>query len=116
MKSEEIFALVIAFIAITPIIIIGIVQYRSKEPVGFWSGKEPPKKEQITNVEAYNHKHGIMWVIYGVGFILCFILGLIIDGKMATILSIVECIGGIFVMILYHHKLDHTYYKKEGVE
>lgn len=116
MTVEEIFETVIVFICMMPIIIIGIIQYRSKKPVGFWSGKEPPKKEQITDVEAYNHKHGIMWIFYGAGFILCFICGFIFSEKIALILSSTECIGGIFVMIAYHNKLNHMYYKKEGEE
>ncbi len=114
MTGEKIFEIIICFICMMPIIIIGIVQYRSKKPVGFWSGKEPPKKEQITDIAAYNHKHGIMWIIYGAGFILCFMLGLIIDEKIALILSIIECIGGIFIAILYHNKLNRIYYRKDG--
>lgn len=114
MTGEKIFEIVICLICMMPIIIVGIVQYRSKKPVGFWSGQEPPKKEQITDVTAYNHRHGIMWIIYGAGFILCFISGLAIGETIASALSIIECIGGVFVMILYHNKLNNIYYKKEG--
>ena len=31
---------------------MGIVQYKSKNPVDFWSGEEPPRKERITDIEA----------------------------------------------------------------
>ena len=74
MTAEIVVSSIILLISAAPIIIIGIVQYRSKDPVGFWSGKKPPEKEQITDVKAYNRKHGLMWILLGVGFILCFVL------------------------------------------
>ena len=114
MTAEIIIFSVILLISAAPIIIIGIVQYRSKEPVGFWSGKKPPEKEQITDVKAYNRKHGLMWILLGVGFILCFVCGLLFGGIIAGYLCMIEVIGGIFAMIVYHEKLDRTYYKKEG--
>ena len=114
MTAETVFFSVILLISTVPIIIIGIVQYRSKDPVGFWSGKKPPKKEQITDVKAYNHKHGLMWILLGVGFILCFICGLLFGGVIAGYLCIIEVIGGIFAMIAYHEKLGRMYRKKEG--
>ncbi len=83
MTAEIIIFSVILLISAAPIIIIGIVQYRSKEPVGFWSGKKPPGKEQITDVKAYNRKHGLMWILFGVGFIFCFVCGLFFGGAFA---------------------------------
>ncbi len=114
MTAEIIIFSVILLISAAPIIIIGIVQYRSKEPVGFWSGKKPPKKEQITDVKAYNQKHGLMWILLGVGFILCLVCGLFFGGVIAGYLCMIEVIGGIFAMIAYHEKLDRMYFKKEG--
>ena len=112
--AEIVFSSVIILISTVPIIIIGIVQYRSKDPVAFWSGKEPPKKEQVTDVKAYNRKHGLMWILYGVGFILCFVCGLPFGEVIAAYLFMIEVIGGIFVMIAYHNKLNRIYLKKEG--
>ena len=114
MTAETVIVSVILLISAAPIIIIGIVQYRSKDPVGFWSGKKPPPKEQITDVKAYNQKHGLMWILFGVGFILSFVCGLFFGGAVAGYLCMIEVIGGIFAMIAYHEKLDRMYYKKEG--
>ena len=36
MTAEIIISSVILLISVVPIIMIGIIQYRSKEPVGFW--------------------------------------------------------------------------------
>ena len=114
MTTEIVFSTIILLICTVPIIMIGIVQYRSKDPVGFWSGKKPPQKEQITDVKAYNQKHGLMWILFGVGFVLCFVCGLFFGGAIAGYLCMFEAIGGIFAMIGYHEKLDRMYYKKEG--
>lgn len=114
MKVETVISSVILLVSMAPIIIIGIAQYRSKNPVGFWSGKQPPKKEQITDVKAYNRKHGLMWILYGIGFILCFVCGLPFGGEIAAYLCMIEVLGGLFGMIVYHNKLNRMYCKKEG--
>lgn len=114
MTAEIIISSVILLISVVPIIVIGIVQYRSKEPVGFWSGKKPPRKEQITDVKAYNRKHGLMWILLGVGFIFCFVCGLFMGGQMAGYLCMIEVIGGILAMIAGHEKLDRMYCIKDG--
>lgn len=112
--AETVITSVILLISTAPMIIIGMVQYRSKDPVGFWSGKEPPDKEQIADVKAYNRKHGLMWILLGTGCILCFLCGLPFGGLITGYLCMAEVIGGIVAMIVYHKKLDRTYYKKEG--
>lgn len=112
MTAETVIATVICFVGMAPIIILGIVQYKSKSPVGFWSGEEPPGKEQITDVKAYNHKHGLMWIFYGIGFIICFMTGLMFGGEAAAALAFIECVGGLFVMIAYHNKLKRMYFKR----
>lgn len=117
MTAETIICMVIVAISAIPMIIMGIVQYRSKAPVGFWSGKKPPEREQITDVKAYNQKHGIMWIIYGAGLFFCFALIVPLGEKLtlvAAILGMIECIGGLFVMIAYHNKLNRRYYREEG--
>lgn len=112
MMAETIIFSVILLVCAVLIILIGIVQCGSKEPVGFWSGKKPPEKEQITDVKAYNRKHGIMWILLGTGIILCFGCGLIIGGAAAGYLCMIEIVGGIVAMILYHNRLEHIYRKK----
>lgn len=114
MTAEIVISTVILFISAAPMIIIGISQYRSKEPVGFWSGKKPPQRAEITDVKAYNQKHGLMWISFGVGFVLCFVCGLFWGGLVAGCLCMIEVAGGIFAMIAYHNRLNRIYYKKPG--
>lgn len=112
--AETIICFMILLLCALPIIILGITQYRSKDPVGFWSGIKPPAREQITDVKAYNQKHGLMWIVYGVGFIFCFLCGLPFGGSSAGCLCMIEIMGGIPVMAAYHNKLNRMYYRKQG--
>lgn len=72
MTAENIMAVVISCICMLLLVVLGILQMKSKEPVGFWSGVKPPTGDKVSDVAAYNKKHGIMWVIYGAGIVPAF--------------------------------------------
>ena len=110
--AEKIIIFTILFICATPLIILGFFQYKSVDPVGFWSGRKPPAKEQITDVKAYNHKHGLMWILYGAGILVCFFSMAFVGLETAMFLVLGESLGGIAAMIVYHNKLDQIYFIK----
>ena len=91
---------------------IGISQLRSSSPVGFYSGEKPPKEDELTNVQAWNQKHGMMWLVYGIIILFSYAAGYIIGD---SILCLIPLLGGlivpIIVMIWYHHKLIRIYKK-----
>ena len=109
--AENIIFLIILFICALPLIVIGISQTKSKEPVGFWSGVKPPTKDKISDVTAYNKKHGMMWIIYGLGTLPAFFLGMFFGGIAAGCALGIEIIGGLVAMICYHNYLDKKYVK-----
>ena len=92
---------------------IGISQLRSKKPVGFYSGEKPPEKEHLSDVNAWNKKHGTMWVVYGIGILCAWICSALIGD---SIYVLIPQFAGIFVplpfMVCYHHKLLKMYYLK----
>lgn len=49
-------------------LIIGIVTWRSKKAVGFFTGVTPP---EVTDVKKYNHTVAVLWIVYGVLLELC---------------------------------------------
>ena len=105
---EIIFALVIYLLVAAIMLGIGISQYRSKSPVGFYSGEKPPMESELTDVDAWNKKHGKMWIWYGVIIIISYLAGipfLVLD----SVWCVVPLCGGIMIplpfMIRYHHKL-----------
>ena len=91
---------------------IGISQLKSKDPVGFYSGIEPPSREQLSDVDAWNKKHGAMWIIYGVCIIASWIIGLFMGDSVYTVIPYtVGLIVPIVFMVIYHHKLVKRYFK-----
>lgn len=110
MAASSIIAFIIYLIVAAMMIGIGISQLRSASPVGFYSGEKPPREEELTDVQAWNHKHGMMWLIYGVIILFSYFGGYIIGD---SILCIIPFCGGLIVpiimMIWYHHKLIREY-------
>ncbi|MCI9101088.1 MAG: hypothetical protein HFH58_14880 [Lachnospiraceae bacterium] len=91
---------------------IGMVQLTSKKPVGFYSGEKPPSEADLTDVKAWNKKHGAMWVVYGGIILLSYGAGAVVGD---TVWCIVPMCGGVVVpiifMIGYHHRLRERYYR-----
>lgn len=92
---------------------IGIFQIKSRKPVGFYSGETAPDEKELSDVNAWNKKHGIMWILYGVCIILAWVCGLVIgDGPLLLIPFLIGLLLPIPFMVLYHHKLIKKYYIK----
>ena len=92
---------------------IGISQLRSKDPVGFYTGEKPPEKERLSDVNAWNKKHGMMWVIYG-GCIVCsWVCSALIGNNLYSVIPlVVGVLIPIVIMIICHHRLVKKYYTK----
>ena len=111
---EFIFGFVVYLFVATIMLGLGISQYKSKKPVGFYSGEKPPLESELTDVNAWNKKHGKMWIWYGGIIIISYLMGipfLIAD----SVWCVLPMCGGIIVpiplMIRYHHKLIKEYKK-----
>ena len=112
MNAGFIIGLFSIILTAAPMIAIGIVQYKSKEPVGFYSGEKPPKREELTDVDAWNKKHGKMWIIYGILIITSYVGSIpIMDSSFCVIPICLGTLAPIFFMIWYHHKLIRMYMK-----
>lgn len=113
MNAENVMALcIISFVALI-FIGIGISQYKSKEPVGFYSGEKPPREEDLTDVRAWNRGHGAMWIRYGVMMIAAGGCGIFIKNEaLCAWITLVILIGGLIGMFVGHHKLVKMYLRK----
>lgn len=109
---EFIFGFVIYLFVAVIMFGIGLSQYRSTKPVGFYSGEKPPLESELTDVDTWNKKHGKMWIIYGVIIIVSYLLGvpfLIADSVWSVLPMCVGIMIPIPLMIRYHHKLIREY-------
>ena len=107
--------LYIVIIALTAMLMIGIgiFQYGGKNPAQISTGAPPVRAEELTDVRAWNHRHGIMWMLYGVimlaGLGLSFAFQKPLYSGM-TILAAV-CLPVLFIPV-YHNYLKKKYMKK----
>lgn len=105
-------AVIITLVALI-MVLIGVSQLRTKDkPVGFYNMIDPPKKDEITDIFAWNTKHGIIWIVYGICIELGFWLGFLMTNE---ILQMTFMMGGVLVplpfMILRHRILEKKYCK-----
>ena len=90
--------------------VLGIAQLRSKKPVGFYTGEKAPEEKDLSDVSAWNKKHGMMWIIYGGIIVLVYVCGLLIgDGPLLWIPYVAGLLLPIPVMIGVHHHLIKKY-------
>lgn len=96
---------------------LGISHVKSTSPVGFYNGEKPPRKEELTDVRAWNTKHGSMWITYGILIILSWISGYFIgDSLWCLILFFAGIILPLPVMMWYHHRLIKIYKKNSFLQ
>ena len=89
---------------------IGLVQIKSKKPVAFYSGEKPPIEENVKDVEKWNKKHGIMWILYGIAIVLGIVGGVIVgDSPLLVVIYCGSLLLPIVIMVLYHKKLVKDY-------
>ena len=89
---------------------IGLVQIKSKKPVAFYSGEKPPLEKNVKDIEKWNRKHGIMWILYGVAIVLGIVGGVIVgDSPLLVVIYCGSLLLPIVIMVLYHKKLVKDY-------
>ena len=110
---EDLFGCVIVILVGCVMLSIGIVQYRKSGPVGFYSGEKPPRPDELTDVTEWNHKHGMLWMGFGLSIFLGCLLGFLLRDSMICAFFF---IGGVViplpVMILLHQKYVKKYRKQ----
>lgn len=110
MTAESVICLVIYALVALIMICIGIFQLKSKEPVAFYSGEKPPKIEAVTDIKAWNRKHGLMWLVYGIIILIsAFVVNLIGDSIWSAILLVGGITLPLIFMVWYHHRLKNKY-------
>ena len=91
---------------------IGIYQWRSEKPARLSTGEPTIDPNDLTDVKAWNRKHGMMWILYG----LCLLAGLFIslqikDSLYAGILMMAFCLLPILAIPVYHDHLIRQYHR-----
>ena len=66
-KMEHLVGWIVIMICTIIVVGLGFSQLKSNTPVSFYTGIKPPQKEEVTDIASYNKKHGMMWILYGIG-------------------------------------------------
>ncbi len=92
---------------------IGISQLKSKKPVGFYTGEKAPSADEISDVRAWNRKHGRMWICYGFCLAAAWGLSILLGDSFLMVLTLLILpIAPFPVMVWYHNSLIKRYYVK----
>ena len=86
---------------------IGIYAWNRKKPMWFWSGKTG-KETEISDITAYNHANGIMWIVYSIIYWMATFAG-IWNSIAALDLIIVGCVIGIPVLVVVYNRIYERY-------
>ncbi len=91
-------------------IMLGVSQFLRKKPVRGGILEAPPRRECVTDLKAWNQKHGVLWIGYGIAMIGSFMLLTVVkDYIVAAMLHTVVYIGGLTVYSIYDDKLKKAY-------
>lgn len=89
--------------------IIGIVAWRMKTPMHFWSGSKV-LPEEVTDVKAYNHAYAKMWFVYTLPYWIATVL-VFKSAFLAAILLGVCAIFGTIAMVAWYTMWIEKRYK-----
>lgn len=114
--AATIIYLVISLLVSLIFIILGIMQYRSEKPVSINTGEKPLRKEELTNVTEWNHRHGRNFIILGcVLFITQAVFGYFIKKLDGVVVQVV-----IYMIVLFSEiawvELEHNMMKKKMIK
>lgn len=88
--------------------LIGFSCFKSRRPVGFWSGMSV-RREQVTDVHKYNFANGVLWSGYSVIF---WIAGFcsFVDTGIAMIFTMIGCTAGLAYLILGYSWIKRRFF------
>ncbi|MFA9558269.1 hypothetical protein ACERII_13255 [Evansella sp. AB-rgal1] len=93
--------IILAFVSAV-FISVGVIAIFKETPMHFWAGSKV-NSEKITNVKAYNKANCMMWISYGITFILAgFALPLFGEEIIKNIVTFL-CTGGLIIMIFVYY-------------
>ena len=95
---------------------IAIWARKSQKPINFWSGTSVPA-EKVTDIQAYNQANALMWIVYSVpywmaGLISAFAVLGDIFLIIATIILLLACLPGGFLLIWQYRRIEKKYIRE----
>ena len=115
MGKEALGALTVGIMVMLVFVIMGIRQIGSKSPVSFYALEVQPKDNEICDIKAWNHYHGLMWVFYGFFFGIGLAAAIMVNHEIVSVLIIMlAAIGPLPIMNHRHRDLMDKYANVNG--
>ena len=92
---------------------IGVKQITSAEPIAFYTGDEPPEKNMLKSVRAWNTGHGLLWISSGVilATLASIALFAVEDNLIKTALLFAGGLLPMFILMIGHNILMKKLYR-----
>ena len=114
--AATIIYLVISLVVSIIFIILGISQYRAEKPVSINTGEKPPRKDELTSVAEWNHRHGRNLIIFGCALFITLAVFLYFIEKLDSVVFQVV----IFMIVLFAEiawvEFEHHVMKKNMIK
>lgn len=88
--------------------LIGFACYKSRKPVGFWSGQSV-RKDEVVDVRKYNIANSVLWSGYSVIYWIAGFASFVDEG-LGMIFTIFGCTAGIVYLILGYHWIKKRFF------
>lgn len=86
---------------------IGVYAERRKKPMWFWAGSDPDKIK-VTDMEAHNKAHGVMWKKYSTWFWVAGITYLFSE-VIALVILVLSCTVGFILLYRDYKRIERDY-------
>ena len=86
----------------------GLYSWRRRTPANFWSGEKIPS-DAVSDVKKYNRANGLMWIIYGVLYLIPAIMSLCNVASAGIALAVLT-FGGLPILIFIYVKIIRPKY------
>lgn len=114
--APTIIFLLVNTICIIVFVSIGIYAWNKETPMWFYSGSEEKiEKETFTDIKAYNHRNGVMWIVYGIAYLIPIVLQSLLNEVTFLIVFLFISVGGFIMMIIYYQYIYKKYTQKTSL-
>lgn len=91
---------------------IGIFQWKSDRPARISTGEPIIAPKELTDVRAWNMKHGLMWITYGMIIAAALVVSLCMnENTLSGIVMMAGCLLPLPAIPLYHNYLLKKYHR-----
>ena len=82
---------------------LGVFAWNRKKPMWFWSGSTV-RETEISDIAAYNHANGVMWVTFSLVFWLSAFAGFW-SATAAVVLAVAGCAIGLPLLVVVYGRI-----------